>query len=50
MRITLAPSKGQELVIDSVKFETRTIAEKWVRAIQKQMDVLWPKQKPEMSK
>lgn len=50
MRITVAASRENELVIDSVCLSSRPMAEKWINAVQKQVEILWPAQKSEVQK
>lgn len=50
MRITVAPSNIRRLEIQAVVLDNRPVAERWIRILQKQIDLLWPKQKPEVKK
>ncbi len=50
MRITVAPSNGTQLEIKAVDLDSRAVAERWIKTLQKQIDILWPRQKPEVKK
>lgn len=50
MRITVSPSNGTQLEIKAVELDSRLSAVRWVKVLQKQIDILWSEQKPEAKK